>query len=397
MKSVIIKWIFLFSLFITVLAGKNAVAHSNDISTAYLAIESNEQYQLTITVDVLHVIKRYQQITGDDDKAIAALKQLSFSEQKKLLDDLHNDLAQQTKIQFHQTVQENNETLTQEFDSYVNEQSIEPLIGLSLSHFKELLAQPNTTNSSASLKSSGKIPSGSSAVAIRFSPLFSDVQLTFAKPRRSLVTNNSYSKNFQLNNSSEVNSASSSAIAVATDYIVQGFIHIVPRGLDHILFVLALLLFAKRASTLFWQVSVFTLAHTITLALGIYGVITLSGAIVEPLIALSIAYVAIENIVRANSPTQSQTRLPIIFVFGLLHGLGFASVLRDVGLPEYQYALSLISFNIGVELGQLSVIALAFLALLPFMKKAWYQSKLVKTLNVAIAVMAIYWLFERLI
>lgn len=146
---------------------------------------------------------------------------------------------------------------------------------------------------------------------------------------------------------------------------MQGFIHILPRGLDHILFVVALFLFAKTFSNLLWQVSAFTLAHTIS----IYGVVQLPSSIVEPLIALSILYVALENFYRAKSNTKSHTRMPVIFAFGLLHGLGFASVLSDVGLPESQYALSLISFNLGVELGQLSVILIAFICLAPVMKK----------------------------
>ena len=187
------------------------------------------------------------------------------------------------------------------------------------------------------------------------------------------------------------------AIKYTVDYIYQGFIHIIPKGLDHILFVLALLLFAKRRSTLIWQVSAFTLAHTITLALGIYGLITISSAVVEPLIALSIIYVGVENIYRSNKMTTNHARLAIIFAFGLLHGLGFASVLTEVGLPDSQYLVSLIAFNIGVELGQLTVIALAFICLLPFSVKVWYQKKLVLALNVAIAVIATYWLIERLI
>jgi hypothetical protein len=129
--------------------------------------------------------------------------------------------------------------------------------------------------------------------------------------------------------------------------------------------------------------------------MGIYGLVQLPSAVVEPLIALSIIYVALENFYRAKSTTIGRTRMPVIFAFGLLHGLGFASVLRNVGLPESQYALSLLSFNVGVELGQLSVIAIAFLCLAPVMKKSWYQSRLVKALNITIAIIATYWLIER--
>lgn len=123
----------------------------------------------------------------------------------------------------------------------------------------------------------------------------------------------------------------------------------------------------------------------------------LPSSIVEPLIALSILYVALENFSRAKSATISHTRVPVIFTFGLLHGLGFASVLSDVGLPESQYALSLISFNLGVELGQLSVILIAFICLAPVMKKPWYHERVVKALNIAIATMAAYWLIERML
>jgi len=89
--------------------------------------------------------------------------------------------------------------------------------------------------------------------------------------------------------------------------------------------------------------------------------------------------------------------MPIIFAFGLLHGLGFASVLGDLGLAQSQYALSLISFNVGVELGQLAVIALAFMCLYPLRSKVWHQNRLVLSLNIPIAVIASYWLIERLI
>lgn len=154
------------------------------------------------------------------------------------------------------------------------------------------------------------------------------------------------------------------------DYIPVGFDHIVPKGLDHILFVLGLFFLAARFRPLLLQVSLFTLAHTITLALAALGYtqfiddfmqVSIGIAfidIVEPLIALSIAYVAIENIfMRGISPWRPY----VIFVFGLLHGLGFASVLAEFGLPEETFVAALIGFNVGVEVGQLAVIAVMFL------------------------------------
>lgn len=145
-------------------------------------------------------------------------------------------------------------------------------------------------------------------------------------------------------------------------YIPVGFDHILPKGLDHILFVLGLFFLSTRWGPLLWQVSAFTLAHTVTLALGALGLVTVPGSIVEPLIAASIVYVAVENVFMQGR--LSRWRPFVIFGFGLLHGLGFASVLGEFGLPEGQFIPALIGFNVGVELGQLTVIALAALLLM---------------------------------
>ena len=142
------------------------------------------------------------------------------------------------------------------------------------------------------------------------------------------------------------------------DYAKIGFVHIVPKGLDHILFVLGLFFYAARWRPLLGQVTLFTLAHTTTLMLASTGHIIVSPNLVEPLIAASIIYVAFENL---RSERLHAGRLLVIFAFGLLHGLGFASVLGDIGLADGQFMLSLISFNIGVELGQLAVLVPAFL------------------------------------
>lgn len=149
-----------------------------------------------------------------------------------------------------------------------------------------------------------------------------------------------------------------SGLMAFLSYIPVGFEHILPMGLDHILFVLGLFFLSTRLTPLLWQISAFTLAHTVTLALGALGYVTIPGSIVEPIIAASIVYVAVENIV---SDKLHRWRPLVIFVFGLLHGLGFASVLQEFGLPEAQFIPALIGFNVGVEFGQLTVIAIAFL------------------------------------
>ncbi|MCA1774947.1 MAG: HupE/UreJ family protein [Loktanella sp.] len=149
------------------------------------------------------------------------------------------------------------------------------------------------------------------------------------------------------------------------NYIPVGFDHIVPLGLDHILFVLGLFLLSTRFRPLLWQITAFTLAHTITLALAALGYVNVPASIVEPLIALSIAYVAIENL---YTDGLSRWRPFIIFGFGLLHGLGFASVLTEFGLPDSAFIPALIGFNIGVEIGQIAVIAVAYLCVYFAMK-----------------------------
>ena len=144
-----------------------------------------------------------------------------------------------------------------------------------------------------------------------------------------------------------------------TIFVDEGIGHILPGGLDHILFVLALFLSSTASRSLVIQISVFTLAHTITLGLAAAGVFSPSSDIVEPLIALSIALVAIENVFFKKPP---RWRPIVIFLFGLLHGLGFAGFFGELGLPEGQFWSALIGFNIGVEIGQLSIVVLAVAA-----------------------------------
>lgn len=176
-------------------------------------------------------------------------------------------------------------------------------------------------------------------------------------------------------------------------YIVVGFEHIIPKGIDHILFVLGLFFFSTRLRPLLLQVSAFTVAHTVTLALATFGIVNLPGSIVEPLIALSIAYVAFENIL---SKRMSPWRPVLVFGFGLLHGLGFASVLGEVGLAPGLAAVGLIAFNIGVELGQLAVIFTAFLLVgFWFGAKPWYRARIAIPASVVIGLVGLYWVVER--
>lgn len=175
-------------------------------------------------------------------------------------------------------------------------------------------------------------------------------------------------------------------------YLHQGFVHVLPLGLDHILFVLGLFLLSRAWRPLLLQVTTFTLAHSVTLALATLGRVEVSGSIVEPVIALSIAAVALENIFH---PRYTSWRLLIVFVFGLVHGLGFAGALKDLDLPASSLAVGLVGFNIGVEAAQLAVIALAFFATAWLREAARYRRLVVIPGSTLIALAGIYWAIER--
>jgi len=177
-------------------------------------------------------------------------------------------------------------------------------------------------------------------------------------------------------------------------YLVLGYKHILPLGFDHILFVLSLFLLSPALKPVLWQATAFTIAHSVTLGLAMYNVVNISAAIVEPLIALSILYVALENIF---SPRLKTSRIGVVFMFGLVHGLGFAGALGQLGLPSNAYLLSLIMFNVGVELGQLTIILLAwFLLARWFGNKPYYRKAIVIPLSATIALVAACWTVQRL-
>ena len=207
-----------------------------------------------------------------------------------------------------------------------------------------------------------------------------------------------------------------SAGSAAILYLKLGYQHIIPLGFDHILFVLSLFLLNPRLKPVLWQATAFTVAHSVTLGLAMYHVITPPARIVEPLIALSILYVALQNIFSANiksapagreqTSTGTQpsgvgvkpSRVGVVFLFGLVHGMGFASALGQLGLPQKSYLLSLVMFNAGVELGQITIILLAFLLVGKwFRDKPWYRSRIVIPISIAIALVAACWTVQRLI
>jgi hydrogenase/urease accessory protein HupE len=182
---------------------------------------------------------------------------------------------------------------------------------------------------------------------------------------------------------------------VARRYFTLGFTHILPKGLDHILFVVGLFLLSTKWRSVLLQVSAFTLAHSITLGLTIYGVVSLPARAVEPMIALSIAYVAIENVITTELKSW---RVALVFSFGLLHGMGFAGVLRDLGLPRGDFLTALLTFNLGVEAGQLTVVAIAFVLVAYWRRNAVsYRRLIAQPASIAIALAGLYWTVQRLL
>ena len=178
----------------------------------------------------------------------------------------------------------------------------------------------------------------------------------------------------------------------ATLFLELGFRHIVPEGTDHILFVLGLFFLGITWRKLLAQTTAFTIAHATTLFLSTYGIFGLPSRYVEPAIAISIAWIAIENILK---PRLGPERLAVVFCFGLVHGLGFAGSLSDILFPKRDFLIALLGFNFGVDFGQLFIIALAFLAVGWFRNKPWFRKTIAIPCSLVIAAIGIFWFVQR--
>lgn len=179
------------------------------------------------------------------------------------------------------------------------------------------------------------------------------------------------------------------------DFLKLGVTHIL-SGPDHILFVLSFLLVFFGIKQVLKYTGTFTVAHSITLILAGSGLLTLSSRIVEPVIAFSIAAVAITSVfLRKDFFGSTRTKLAIIFFFGLFHGLGFAGLLKEIQIPPDKFLTSLLSFNIGIEIGQLFIVALALPFIYLLREKDWYPTA-VKIAASIIASIALFWMFQRI-
>ena len=178
-------------------------------------------------------------------------------------------------------------------------------------------------------------------------------------------------------------------------YLKLGFSHVIPLGFDHLLFILALFFYNSNLKNTIVQCSVFTLAHSITLGLATAEIISVNNQIIEVIIAWSIFMTSLN----CFYPTGLYLwRLGLIFIFGLVHGLGFASALMQNGFPKNDFLTALISFNIGVELAQIAIIlGCYFLIAKQFKDKPWYQKKIVNTITFSICCIALFWTMERIL
>ena len=180
--------------------------------------------------------------------------------------------------------------------------------------------------------------------------------------------------------------------ALLGDFIALGFRHIMPDGIDHILFVLGLFLLSPKLKPLLIQITAFTFAHSLTLGLAMADLIALPSRVVEPLIALSIVVVAIGNFYRRD---VRPARWGVIFVFGLMHGLGFAGALKEIQLPTGGIGIPLVGFNVGVELGQLSVVLIAAGLTAWCRERSWYAQRIALPASACIAAIGLFWVIER--
>ena len=177
-------------------------------------------------------------------------------------------------------------------------------------------------------------------------------------------------------------------------YFKLGFNHIVPEGLDHVLFIIGICLINTKLKSIVYQASAFTVAHTVSLALSMKGIIVAPSPVIEPIIALSIVFVALENLILSE---LKPWRVILVFLFGLIHGMGFASSLNEIGLPRDKFFTSILVFNLGIEVCQIMLISLIFgLIIYPLKNKTWYRYRIVYPISILIAIVSSYWTIERI-
>lgn len=182
------------------------------------------------------------------------------------------------------------------------------------------------------------------------------------------------------------------ATAVIPEFFAIGFCHILPGGLDHILFILGLFFLTREVGPLLFQMTLFTMAHSLTLGLSLYGLVSLPMGFVEVAIALSIAFIAIENLF---CDRLSSWRPWVVFGFGLIHGLGFAHSFEEELVDRANFLPALFSFNLGIELGQVVVLGAAYALAALWWNRGCYQKVIARPASALIALCGLFWALER--
>ncbi len=351
-----------------------ATAHPLTFTDTTVVLQADGTFQADLIVD-LDALALGAPQNADDAELVAALMAMTPSEFEEQLDRLRQLFQRRVRFRFDGTPAPFTVTFPDHGATAATESTIPTLLGLT-----------------ARLR--GIVPPEALELEFFASRAFSEVNLTIRDEirdltRQALLERGARSDPFTL----AAPVAAPSPGSIGLTYLRLGFLHIVPRGLDHMLFVLGLFLLGSQLRPLVWQVTAFTLAHALTLSLAVFGVVSLPSAVVEPLIAMSIVYVAVENLLTSR---LMPWRPMVVFGFGLLHGLGFAGVLRDLGLPDQQRLLGLISFNVGIELGQLLVIASALLAVGWCRSEDWYRRRIVVPASLVVAGTGLFWAIQRL-
>ena len=374
------SWIkYVITLLLLTITFNTAQAHEIRPAIVDLKLEENQQYEVTIRLNLEALIAQIGPAHNDTEESKNAS---TYNELRKLS-------AEQLKPRFDEFLPELLQGITLLADSKRQSPQVAQL------------KIPDVGDTDLSRDStiilSGKLPVNTKLINWSWDENFGANALRVSTP----TVKDLYSEYLQKGKKSAdipvtaTKKVEQSSFDIFKNYLVIGFEHILPKGLDHILFVIGLFLLSIKMRPLLLQITSFTLAHSVTLALGMMGVLQVSSSIVEPLIAASIVYVCLENI---YSDKLNAWRPFVIFAFGLLHGLGFSSVLMEIGLAKEHFVTGLVAFNIGVEIGQVTVIALCFLAVgLWFRHKPWYRKCITIPASAVIAAIGTYWLIERTI
>lgn len=341
-------------------------AHEIGTTRVSVIVQEDQTYSVEIVTDAAALVEKLEASSGESPSA-----------------DSRPDGLQSLLARF-------DETFRQRVKLAFGTSQVRPAIAYAVSPGPDASSAPIAT-----IRMSGQIPAGAGRFTWSYAWTFASYAITVRSsaaqnPRTEWLEGGQTSAPFALTSPAPP----VDRLGTASRYLALGFTHIVPKGLDHMLFVLGIYLLSGRARSVLWQVSAFTVAHSITLGLSMYGIVAVPPGIVEPLIALSIAYVAIENIFLSELKSW---RVALVFGFGLLHGMGFAGALKELGLPRSEFVTALVTFNVGVEAGQLAVIGTAFLLVGWYCAdRVWYRSRIVIPTSMLIACTAVYWTIQRL-